>query len=38
MKKILVAVTLIIASAAPALAHGNEFPNYYATNSDVVGN
>jgi hypothetical protein len=38
MKKILVAVALMIASAAPALAHGNEFPNYYATNSDVMGN
>jgi hypothetical protein len=38
MKKILVAVALIVASAAPALAHGNEFPNYYATNSDVMGN
>ena len=36
MKKILVAVALIIASAAPALAHGNEFPNV--TNSDAVGN
>ena len=38
MKKILVAIALIVASAAPALAHGTEFPNYYATNSDVVGN
>jgi hypothetical protein len=38
MKKILVAVALIIASAAPSLAHGNDFPNYYATNSDAVGN
>jgi hypothetical protein len=38
MKKILVAVALIVASAAPALAHGNQFPNYYATNSDATGN
>ena len=37
MKKILVAIALIVASAAPALAHG-EYPNYYATNSDAVGN
>jgi hypothetical protein len=32
-----VAIALIVASAAPALAHG-EYPNYYATNPDCQCN
>ena len=36
MKKILVAVALIVASAAPALAQ--EFPNSYATDSETMHN
>ena len=34
MKKLLVTVALVVAFAAPALA--DPFPNYYATNSDVM--
>jgi hypothetical protein len=34
MKQLLIAITLVVAFAAPALAH--EFPNYYATDSDAM--
>jgi hypothetical protein len=34
MKKLFLAIALIVAFAAPALAH--EFPNYYATSSDTM--
>jgi hypothetical protein len=37
MKKLLVAVALVVAFAAPAWARGNEFPNYYATDSNARG-
>jgi len=33
MKKLFLAAALVVAFAAPALAH--EFPNYYATDSDA---
>ncbi len=33
MKQLLIVLTLIVASAAPAAAEG--FPNLYATNGDV---
>jgi len=35
MKKLFLAVALVVAFAAPALAH--EFPNYYATDSNAMG-
>jgi hypothetical protein len=34
MKKLLIAIALVVAFAAPALAQ--PFPNYYATNSDAI--
>jgi hypothetical protein len=34
MKKLFLAVALVVAFAAPALA--DPFPNYYATNSDAI--
>ena len=34
MKKLFLATALVVAFAAPALAH--EFPNYYATDSDAM--
>jgi hypothetical protein len=37
MKKLFLAVALIVAFAAPAMAAaGHQFPNPYATNSDAV--
>jgi hypothetical protein len=35
MKKLFLAVALVVAFAAPALAE--QFPNYYATSSDTMG-
>ena len=35
MKKLFLAVALVVASVAPALA--DQFPNYYATNSHAMG-
>lgn len=36
MKKLFLAVALIVAFAAPAMAAGHQFPNPYATNSDAM--
>ena len=36
MKKLFLAVALVVAFAAPAMA-GHQFPNPYATNSDAMG-
>ena len=35
MKKLFIAVALVVAFAAPAMA--GQFPNLYATNADVMG-